>query len=117
MIHSRLLHFLRTAFSHHGSGSRFFQAFPARTTFTHLFGCLRLGHKYGVDYLRRRALVHLSSMFRTTLSEWDASSYDEGDCDRITWSVPVEKTSFICAIQLAREVGALWVLPAAFYCL
>ncbi|KAJ7221387.1 hypothetical protein GGX14DRAFT_669561 [Mycena pura] len=101
---------------------QFFQVFPARTTFAHLFGCLRLGHKYGVDYLRRRALGHLSSMFRTTLSEWDATGNseveDKGDrlpSSVVTWTFVVE--SVICAIQLAREVEALWVLPGAFYCL
>ncbi|KAJ7689849.1 hypothetical protein B0H17DRAFT_904472, partial [Mycena rosella] len=52
---------------------RYFPPFPARTSFEIIAGCLRLSHKYEVDYLRRRALIHLSSRYRTTLSEYDSS--------------------------------------------
>ncbi|KAJ7729829.1 hypothetical protein DFH07DRAFT_703847, partial [Mycena maculata] len=37
----------------------FFERPPARTTFAILSGVLRLGIKYDVAYLRRRALLHL----------------------------------------------------------
>ncbi|KAJ7119170.1 hypothetical protein C8R44DRAFT_878670 [Mycena epipterygia] len=99
----------------------FFMPFPARTTFDTIVGCLRLSHKYGVDYLRRRALMHLSSGYRTTLSEWDSHIYDEDprlDLPPLvimTWPDPETLTFKLCVIQLAREVDALWVLPVAFY--
>ncbi|KAJ7761196.1 hypothetical protein DFH07DRAFT_883716, partial [Mycena maculata] len=48
--------FLRAIFD-----SSFFGAFSAPTEYSIIVGCLRLSHKYEVDYLRRRALVHLSS--------------------------------------------------------
>ncbi|KAJ7119090.1 hypothetical protein C8R44DRAFT_673414 [Mycena epipterygia] len=97
----------------------FFMPFPAPTTFDNTVGCLRLSHKYGVDYLRRRALIHLASGFRTTLSEWDSAAYEVNNPNRFPleirswpWASDSDK---IYAIQLAREVDALWVLPTAFY--
>ncbi|KAJ7689842.1 hypothetical protein B0H17DRAFT_1065969 [Mycena rosella] len=104
---------------------RYFLPFPALTTFDIIVGCLRLSHKYEVDYLRRRALIHLSSRYRTTLAEFDSSS--SGDSSRgqrpsetiVSWPISHKaRTGFyIYAIHLAREVDALWVLPHAFYCL
>ncbi|KAJ6548096.1 hypothetical protein DFH09DRAFT_628608 [Mycena vulgaris] len=99
----------------------YFAPFPALTKFEIIVGCLRLSHKYEVDYLRRRALVHLSSGHRTTLSEWDSSTYNHlpsttrSASDITSWSLPDDPSSRICVIQLAREVDALWILPAAFY--
>ncbi|KAF7353910.1 hypothetical protein MVEN_01077100 [Mycena venus] len=68
----------------------FFMPFPAGTTFDAVVGCLRLSHKYGVDYLHRRAL---------------------------SWQVPEDQIYTVCAIQLAREVDAPRILPRAFYTL
>ncbi|KAJ7612137.1 hypothetical protein FB45DRAFT_843428 [Roridomyces roridus] len=105
----------------------YFMPFPANTQFDILQGCLRLSHKYEVEYLRLRALVHLSSRFRTTLSEWDSAyfEYSERPSDRppsqvISWTfsdITPEGmiAEDIAAIQLAREADAHWVLPAAFY--
>ncbi|KAJ7490871.1 hypothetical protein FB451DRAFT_1124430 [Mycena latifolia] len=98
----------------------YFPAFPAPTKFHIVVGCLRLSHKYEVDYLRRRALIHLSSRYRTTLSEWDARAYavnlDFSSAQRVmSWLAPPGDSFNICVVQLAREVDALWVLPVAFY--
>ncbi|KAJ7119171.1 hypothetical protein C8R44DRAFT_673523 [Mycena epipterygia] len=101
----------------------FFMPFPAPTTFDSIVGCLRLSHKYGVDYLRRRALVHLTSGYRTTLSESDSSRYEANDpnpnrcpSEIMSWPHPDSAPNFrLCVVQLAREVDALWVLPLAFY--
>ncbi|KAJ7142087.1 hypothetical protein C8R43DRAFT_1238200 [Mycena crocata] len=47
----------------------FFKPYLHRTEFDTVVGCLRLrSHKYEVDSLRSRALVHLSSVYVTTLS-------------------------------------------------
>ncbi|KAJ7884002.1 hypothetical protein B0H13DRAFT_1462062, partial [Mycena leptocephala] len=43
--------------------SRFFGAFPAKTTFDIVAGVIRLSTKYDVASLRNRALTHLSSAF------------------------------------------------------
>ncbi|KAJ7435943.1 hypothetical protein FB451DRAFT_1153424 [Mycena latifolia] len=101
----------------------YFLPFPALTKFDIIVGCLRLSHKYEVDYLRRRALIHLSSRYRTTLSEWDSGlnsysyscSSDLSPLRLISWMWPDDDTFQICVIQLAREVDALWLLPTAFY--
>ncbi|KAJ7689808.1 hypothetical protein B0H17DRAFT_936810 [Mycena rosella] len=84
----------------------YFLPFPAPTTFDIVVGCVRLSHKYQVDYLRRRALVHLSSGYCTTLAEWDSEDSHH------RFSKPA--LGSITVIQLAREVGALWVLPTLF---
>ncbi|KAJ7700676.1 hypothetical protein B0H17DRAFT_925098 [Mycena rosella] len=98
----------------------YFAPFPALTTSDIVVGCLRLGHKYEVDYLRRCALIHLSSRYRTTLSEYDSrvdpSPDHHAPSTIMSWPFPDGTPTFkICVIQLAREVDALWVLPLAFY--
>ncbi|KAJ6509162.1 hypothetical protein C8R47DRAFT_1097650 [Mycena vitilis] len=111
--------FLRAIFD-----SSFFMPHPAPTDFNTLVGVLRLSHKYGVDYLRRRALVHLSSGYRTTLSSFDKVEY-YGDpnfnpnspaSEIHSWVWPADNSAHqIASIQLAREVEAPWVLPHAFH--
>ncbi|KAJ7604133.1 hypothetical protein FB45DRAFT_851340 [Roridomyces roridus] len=103
----------------------YFMPFPAKTEYAIIRGCLRLGNKYGVDHLRIRALVHLSSRYRTSLAEWDAVSYESvfrssGQTPRplseiASWPKVTAFADGISLIQLAREVGALWLLPTAFY--
>ncbi|KAK7035939.1 P-loop containing nucleoside triphosphate hydrolase protein [Favolaschia claudopus] len=104
----------------------FFKPYPAPAEFNEIIGCLRLGHKYGVDFLWRRALVHLSSGYATTLSRLDAmieSEFGEESASRPSvlearsWTAPLQPAHQIRAIQAAREVGALWILPRAFYIL
>ncbi|KAJ7611820.1 hypothetical protein FB45DRAFT_1037458 [Roridomyces roridus] len=107
----------------------YFMPFPARTKYSIVQGCLRLSHKYGVEHLRLRALVHFSSRFRTTLSQWDKAEYpydadpldsaSRPQSDIISWDAWLSQevsTMFSC-IQLAREVDAPWVLPVAFHVL
>ncbi|KAF8205575.1 hypothetical protein K438DRAFT_1964008 [Mycena galopus ATCC 62051] len=99
----------------------FFMPFPAPTEIHIIIGCLRLSHKYGVDYLRRRALVHLSSGYRTKLSELDAMAYiDDSDGSLVSfemrsWPWAKQWAYIIAAIDVAREVDAPWILPCAFY--
>ncbi|KAJ6567013.1 hypothetical protein B0H19DRAFT_1139141 [Mycena capillaripes] len=101
--------FLRAIFE-----PEFYMPFPAKTDFDTVCGCLRLSHKYGMEYLRRRALVHLSSRHPTTLP----------DCDTMmttpsmrSWERPDTQSYIIFLIQLVREVDAVWILPYAFYVL
>ncbi|KAJ7085117.1 hypothetical protein B0H15DRAFT_783343 [Mycena belliarum] len=86
----------------------FFQAYPAPTTFDVVASVLRMSHKYEVDTLRKRALVHLSSPHPTTLREWDklrpaASEWLESPA------------AYLDIVPLARQTSAYWLLPTAFY--
>ncbi|KAJ6567060.1 hypothetical protein B0H19DRAFT_1232982 [Mycena capillaripes] len=105
--------FLRAIFD-----SEFFETYPAPTRIESIIGILRLSHKYEVNYLRRRALVHLSSNFPTELSalETETSSWGITELPAVMQPPPPPPPGpFISIIQLAREVGALWILPDAFY--
>ncbi|TFK52098.1 hypothetical protein OE88DRAFT_1658894 [Heliocybe sulcata] len=78
-------------------------------------GILRLASKYLVDSLRDKALSHLQKAWPPTLAGWDARedrsrSYDS-DLDPPNPIYP----SAIDVINLAREVNAPTLLPAAFY--
>ncbi|KAJ7765624.1 hypothetical protein B0H16DRAFT_1523681 [Mycena metata] len=87
--------------------SSFFEPHPRLVHLHHVLSILHLSNKYSVDYLLRRALVHLTSAYPTTLSE-----YNQG-----TWVLRDEDTlpSHIATVQVAREVNALWILPSVFY--
>ncbi|KAF7314927.1 hypothetical protein MIND_00006600 [Mycena indigotica] len=108
--------------------SEFFPAYPAPTDFHVVEGCLRMSHKYQVDYLKQRALVHLSSGFPTELALLDKRRYHSGPtgllaAERTSWLPPPSPNEYehipvptlLKAIALAHEVQALWILPLAFY--
>ncbi|KAJ6630388.1 hypothetical protein B0H10DRAFT_1774531 [Mycena sp. CBHHK59/15] len=102
--------FLRAIFD-----SEFFMPYPAPTSFDIIAGILRLSNKYAVEYLRRRALVHLSSAYPTTLSAYDEStSSDASHLVRPSW---IDETAFpeFAVIKLSLEVDAPWILPSSFY--
>ncbi|KAF7358955.1 hypothetical protein MSAN_01235900 [Mycena sanguinolenta] len=61
------MYFLKAIFDY-----EFFAPYPAHTDFDAIHGILRLGTKYRVAPLRRRALRHLSSAHPTRLGAWDA---------------------------------------------
>ncbi|KAJ6478038.1 hypothetical protein C8R47DRAFT_1139202 [Mycena vitilis] len=87
--------------------SEFLIAHFARSTFEDTLRILRLAHKYDVPYLRRRALQHLAAIYPTQLSEYDCRPRIEN---------PEEDFDLrITTIVTATEVGALWVLPVAYY--
>ncbi|KAJ7490868.1 hypothetical protein FB451DRAFT_1349350 [Mycena latifolia] len=97
--------------------SEFFETYPSPTTIDAVTGVLRLSHKYAVDYLRRRALGHLSSHFFTQLSALDASEPGGSKWRLPSWVIPEDLCllHLIQIIQLVREVNALWILPYTFY--
>ncbi|KAJ7165528.1 hypothetical protein C8R43DRAFT_1061459 [Mycena crocata] len=114
--------FLKALFDHHSG--RFFKPYPLQTEFSTILGCLRLGIEYGVDSLRLRALIHLSSRYYTKLSDLDEC--DEGLAPvtkKASWKLPgvTRKgpsdpwVARIQVIQLAREADAPWILPHAFF--
>ncbi|KAK7018450.1 BTB domain-containing protein [Favolaschia claudopus] len=94
--------------------SSFFLPAPAPTDFSVVLGILRLSHKYDVQYLYRRSLEHLR------VDGWYAENYDEPDTAHLldglsNWNYnPLIPLQVICD---AGAVGALWLLPIAYYCL
>ncbi|KAJ7061507.1 hypothetical protein C8F01DRAFT_1137618 [Mycena amicta] len=86
----------------------YFRPHPQDTDPEAIYGCLRLSHKYAVDFLRRRALVHFSSGFSTTLRDFESDS-------TASWTYPPH--SHFRWINLARKTDALWTLPHLFYLL
>ncbi|KAJ7182413.1 hypothetical protein C8R43DRAFT_1116056 [Mycena crocata] len=94
--------FLRAIFD-----SSFFEPPPAKTDLAAITGILRLSHKYDVQYLRRRALLHLDTGYPTSLGVYEVSGSETFSSDGLDDS--------LLTIQCASEVGATWVLPTAFY--
>jgi len=81
---------------------------PAPTTFEKVAAILRLSTKYEVEYLRRRALDHLSSGYPTSLGQWRENEAPLA-------SFPVLPSDALAAINLARECDCPWALPTALY--
>ncbi|KAJ7500415.1 hypothetical protein B0H11DRAFT_1995256 [Mycena galericulata] len=94
--------------------SEFFEPYPARTDLNAIIGVLRLSHKYSIAYLRRRALIHLSSGYRTLPPVIHDDTYLPTDG---SWAPPSSVEDLVRLIQLAREVSAPWILPPVFYAL
>ncbi|KAF8175525.1 hypothetical protein K438DRAFT_1847891 [Mycena galopus ATCC 62051] len=92
--------------------SNYFMPAPAPNNFLVVLGILRLSHKYDVQYLYRRALEHLAAdgWYNMTY-DGDSEDHLELDDDPPVIS-PLHALGVICA---ATEVGALWLLPAAYY--
>jgi hypothetical protein len=86
---------------------RFFEPSPHKSSLPSILGILRLSHKYDIPYLPRRALLHLDTGFPTSLGVYNVSGSETFSSDGLNDS--------LLTIQVASEVGATWVLPAAFY--
>ncbi|KAJ7232028.1 hypothetical protein B0H12DRAFT_1192428 [Mycena haematopus] len=95
--------------------SSFFEPYPCKVDFESVLSIARLSHKYAVEYLLRRALVHLSYAFPTTLSEYETDSGIRSTNFRDIVENHDAISPCVAVIQLARQVNALWVLPMAFY--
>ncbi|KAG6837343.1 hypothetical protein H0H93_010945 [Arthromyces matolae] len=74
-------------------------------------GVLRLSTKYLIDTLRVQALAHLSKAWPPSLEGWDVREDFVGILDACSSGYPHP----IAVINLAREVDAPSLLPAAFY--
>jgi hypothetical protein len=80
---------------------------PAETKdFLLIAAILRLSTKYNVDVLRRRALAHISSLYPTTLQEWDL---------RKDTAMEVFNARPFAVLLLAKETGHQALLPACMY--
>ncbi|KAK2463675.1 hypothetical protein APHAL10511_004426 [Amanita phalloides] len=81
--------------------------------FRKVSGILRLSNKYIIDSLKAKAIVHLSIAWPISLKRWDARE----DMARI-YELETGAHFYphpILVINLAREVNAPSLLPAAFY--
>ncbi|KAJ7648630.1 hypothetical protein DFH06DRAFT_1423224 [Mycena polygramma] len=87
--------------------SNFFMPPPAESQIMDTLGILRLAHKYDVPYLRRRALEHLGTLYPTQLTEWNP--------EKMKPSNSIAFGQRIATIETATQVGALWLLPTAYY--
>ncbi|KAF7297451.1 Glutamine amidotransferase type-1 domain-containing protein [Mycena indigotica] len=95
-----LMHFLK-ALHHVGYYNP-----PETTSFTLIAAVLRLSTKYNVDFLRRRALAHISSLYPTTLQDWE---------QRRDNAIEVFNARPFAVFQLAKETGHEALLPACMY--
>ncbi|KAK7027751.1 hypothetical protein R3P38DRAFT_2623574 [Favolaschia claudopus] len=90
----------------------FFERYPAPTSFETLDAVLRMSHKYDVEWLRKRAVVHLSTAFPTTLSDYET----------VTTSSWVESlaenggAAYLHLLTLARDLLIHWILPMVLAC-
>ncbi|KAJ7601581.1 hypothetical protein DFH06DRAFT_404512 [Mycena polygramma] len=72
--------------------------------FMALIGVLRIATKYRADVLRQRALLPLQRIYPTKLSEWDEAFENNS----MIWHLDA-----VTVINVARELSALSILPAA----
>ncbi|KAL1757074.1 hypothetical protein FB107DRAFT_273280 [Schizophyllum commune] len=96
----------------------YFERFPQRIHKDKLLAVLCLSHKYLVDTLRQRCLLHLGRKFGTSLRTQNRWPWYFDDYEREMTIITDEMfdRDFLCALlPIAREVGALWILPALFY--
>lgn len=89
----------------------YFMPAPVPVDLTTVLGILRLSHKYDVPFLYRRALEHLAA------DGWYKTTFDQS----VSHHIRVPPNPFIpplrplSVIASATEVGALWLLPWAYY--
>ncbi|KAJ7447939.1 hypothetical protein B0H11DRAFT_351662 [Mycena galericulata] len=93
--------FLMALFNH-----EFFKPYPAETDYPTIEGVLRLSHKYQIDSLRKRALIHLGSIFEILNPNIEAEV-------KPSWKALSTHTSSI--ISLCRETDAPWILVGALF--
>jgi hypothetical protein len=90
----------------------YFLPAPASNHLSVVVGILRLSHKYGCQYLHRRALEHLH------VDGWYSMAYNELGSEHLHNGIPEFcPTHSLRVIQAATEVGALWLLPYTCYSL
>ncbi|KAK6969094.1 hypothetical protein R3P38DRAFT_2588728 [Favolaschia claudopus] len=82
----------------------FFVPHPGHATLPVVVSVLRMSDKYQVDALRKRALLHLSSVFPTTLLQYDALEIDRPSVSELP-----------LVLSLARDLSIDWILPLALY--
>ncbi|KAJ6556393.1 hypothetical protein B0H19DRAFT_1377108 [Mycena capillaripes] len=97
--------FLRAIFD-----SSYFMPPPAKFDFCALLEIFRLSHKYDVDYLYKRAIDHLETIFPIEMDRMEGIGSNSLDYHQ-------EMELTLAAISVFHEVGATWLLPYAYYSL
>ncbi|KAJ7731802.1 hypothetical protein DFH07DRAFT_700312, partial [Mycena maculata] len=92
--------------------SSYFMPPPERVCLDVILGILRLSHKYDIEYLHRRALSHLSLEYYFTSVDQYRPRPTSG---HILFDSDDGILDHISLIEAATEVGALWLLPIAYY--
>jgi len=97
---------------------RYFEPPPTRTVLEQVIGILSLSSKYKVPHLQKRALLHLSTGYPSTLDAWKYRGDRSTFLPITNHSVPyatlnIPKT--LSVLQHLSRVGAFWLLPSAFY--
>ncbi|KAJ7685846.1 hypothetical protein B0H17DRAFT_985496 [Mycena rosella] len=99
--------FLRAVFD-----SSFFMPPPSPTDVATVIGVMRLAHKYDIQYLFRRALSHLDSLYPVTCAKMlDINLEIASHHVKFPSGLNVD----LITLRAASEVGAQWILPAAYY--
>ncbi|TRM66463.1 hypothetical protein BD626DRAFT_425846, partial [Schizophyllum amplum] len=92
-----------------------FEVYPVKIEMRKLFAVLRLSHKYDVQYLRQRALYHLSTDLLTELeTTFPLAGYPQ-DSSVLNGSYLQYHEFLLDVVPLAREVDAAWLLPPALH--
>ncbi|KAK7022981.1 hypothetical protein R3P38DRAFT_2956806 [Favolaschia claudopus] len=107
-------HFLKALFD-----ADYFLPPPQRCSIPTLLEILRLAHIYQVKFLRKRALLHFSALFSSSMADvvglTRLSVNADKEClDDRTLS-PGAGGILLAAFQVASEVGALWSIPTIAY--
>ncbi|KAF7312936.1 BTB domain-containing protein [Mycena kentingensis (nom. inval.)] len=99
--------FLRAIFD-----SSYFMPPPAPIPFLSVLGILRLAHKYDVNYLFKRALLHLEAVYPSSPPKLLADLHSN------PLGYGANMISFdLIALPILEQVGAVWLLPFALYSL
>ncbi|KAJ3734349.1 hypothetical protein DFJ43DRAFT_1064897 [Lentinula guzmanii] len=89
--------------------AEFFEPPPSTTDLSIVGGILRLSSKYDVQFLRKRAMLHVQTTYPSTLKAWKRR-----DTHR---SIPPVDNSPFAILPLVHEFELDWALPAVLYCL
>ncbi|KAJ6602718.1 hypothetical protein DFH09DRAFT_899609, partial [Mycena vulgaris] len=91
--------------------SSYFMPAPVPVELWVVLAILRLSKKYDIQYLHRRALDHLVQ------AGWYKAGYDDDrDSGHLTECDPDNPMDNLSLVTTATEIGALWLLPYAYYC-
>ncbi|KAK7062400.1 BTB domain-containing protein [Favolaschia claudopus] len=101
--------FLRAIFD-----SSFFEPPPSPVDFSVVIAILRLAHKFDVQYLFRRALSHLDSLYPVDLENLLRRSDSNEHRDHVRYQHG-DVTVDMIALRAAYQVKALWLIPVICY--
>ncbi|KAJ7878908.1 hypothetical protein B0H13DRAFT_2278946 [Mycena leptocephala] len=87
----------------------YFMPPPSTVDFDVVLGILRLSHKYDVNYLYKRALMHLETVYPVDYNIYATLPMNAQPHQQQLLGFHLK------AIPVLAEVGAAWLLPGAYY--